>query len=65
MTIKYLYYNFNRIKFEPYVTGSSQPKLNKENLLNIVTSVHSYLKNNKKQLLLSALDDKIETQQPH
>lgn len=58
--IKYLYYNFNRIKFEPYVTGSSQPKLNKENLLNIVTSVHLLKEQQKIASVLSALDDKIE-----
>ncbi len=57
---KYLYYNFNRIKFEPYVTGSSQPKLNKENLLNIVTSVHLLKEQQKIASVLSALDDKIE-----
>ena len=57
---KYLYYNFNRIKFEPYVTGSSQPKLNKENLLNIVTSVHLLKEQQKIASALSALDDKIE-----
>ena len=58
--IKYLYYNFNRIKFEPYVTGSSQPKLNKENLLNIVTSVHLLKEQQKIASVLSALDHKIE-----
>ena len=58
---KYLYYNFNRIKFEPYVTGSSQPKLNKENLLNIKAYVHENL-NYQKSIakVLSNLDAKIE-----
>lgn len=58
---KYLYYNFNRIKFEPYVTGSSQPKLNKENLLNIKAYVHENL-NDQKCIakVLSDLDAKIE-----
>lgn len=57
---KYLYYNFNRIKFEPYVTGSAQPKLNKENLLNIKTYVHEYLDQQKIAKVLSDLDTKIE-----
>lgn len=57
---KYLYYNFNRIKFEPYITGSAQPKLNKENLLNIVTPVHNLPTQQKIAAVLSALDDKIE-----
>ena len=58
---KYLYYNFNRIKFETYVTGSSQPKLNKENLLNIKAYVHENL-NDQKSIakVLSDLDAKIE-----
>ena len=58
---KYLFYNFNRIKFEPYVTGSSQPKLNKENLLNIKAYVHENL-NDQKSIakVLSDLDAKIE-----
>lgn len=38
---KYLFYNFNRINFINYITWSAQPKLNKENLLNIKTFVHS------------------------
>lgn len=57
---KYLLYNFNRIKFEPYVTGSAQPKLNKENLLNIETYVHSKADQQKIASFLSTLDDKIE-----
>ena len=57
---KYLFYNFNRINFEAFVTGSAQPKLNKENLLNIVTYVHSKSDQKKIAAVLSALDDKIE-----
>jgi type I restriction enzyme S subunit len=57
---KYLFYNFNRIKFDSYVTGSAQPKLNKENLLNIKTCVHSKVDQQKITSVLSALDDKIE-----
>jgi type I restriction enzyme S subunit len=57
---KYLYYNFNRIKFEPYVTGSAQPKLNKENLLNIKTFVHDYVDQQKIAKVLSDLDAKID-----
>jgi type I restriction enzyme S subunit len=57
---KYLFYNFNRIKFEPYVTGSAQPKLNKENLLNIETHVHDLEDQLKIAKVLSDLDAKIE-----
>lgn len=57
---KYLFYNFNRIKFEPYVTGSAQPKLNKENLLNIKTHVHELKDQQKIAKVLSDLDGKIE-----
>lgn len=55
----YLYYNFNQIKFEPYITGSAQPKLNKENLLNIKTFVHSKEEQQKIAHTLSILDRKI------
>lgn len=57
----YLYYNFNRINFEPYVTGSAQPKLNKENLLNIEAFVHID-KNDQQKIasVLFTLDTKIE-----
>ena len=57
---KYLYYNFNRIYFSPYITGSAQPKLNKENLLNIITYVHEFPEQQKIASVLSALDSKIE-----
>ena len=57
---KYLFYNFNRIRLEPYITGSAQPKLNKENLLNIVTYVHDRKEQQKIASVLSALDSKIE-----
>ncbi|RYZ26847.1 MAG: restriction endonuclease subunit S, partial [Chitinophagaceae bacterium] len=57
---KYLFYNFNLIKFEPFVTGSAQPKLNKERLLGIETYVHEKITQQKIAAVLSALDDKIE-----
>jgi type I restriction enzyme S subunit len=57
---KYLYYNFNLINFEPYITGSAQPKLNKENLLNIETYVHDKKEQEKIVSVLSSLDSKIE-----
>ena len=36
----YLFYKLNSISFLPYITGSAQPKLNKENLLNIPLYIH-------------------------
>jgi len=56
----YLFYNFNRIRFELYVTGSAQPKLNKENLLNIETYVHSKTDQKRIASVLSAFDDRIK-----
>lgn len=60
---EYLYYNFNQIKFEAYITGSAQPKLNKENLLNIETFVHSKSEQQKITQVLSTLDRKIALNQ--
>lgn len=57
---KYLFYNFNRINFINYITWSAQPKLNKENLLNIKTFVHSKQEQQKIYSILSNLDSKIE-----
>ena len=57
---KYLFYNFNRINFINYIIWSAQPKLNKENLLNIKTFVHSKQEQQKIYSILSNLDSKIE-----
>lgn len=57
---KYLFYNFNRINFINYIIWSAQPKLNKENLLNIKTFVHSKQEQQKISSILSNLDSKIE-----
>lgn len=59
----YLYYNFNQINFEPHVTGSAQPKLNKENLLNIDVFIHSHEEQQKIAQILSNLDRKIALNQ--
>lgn len=57
----YLFYKLNSINFAPYITGSAQPKLNKENLLNIELFVHSKIEQKKIARTLSAIDDKILT----
>ncbi|MFT3843703.1 MAG: restriction endonuclease subunit S [Lacibacter sp.] len=57
---KYLFYNFSLLNFEPYITGSAQPKLNKENLLNITTFVHTKEDQDKIASILASLDKKIE-----
>ena len=41
MNQKYLYYWLNYTNLSGYITGSAQPKLNKENVLSIEISPHS------------------------
>ena len=58
---RYLYYKLNTINFSPFVTGSSQPKLNKENLFSIEFFIHENIKIQQKiAKILSDIDDKIE-----
>ena len=58
---RYLYYKLNTINFSPFVTGSSQPKLNKENLFSIEFFIHENIKTQRKiAKILSDIDDKIE-----
>ena len=58
---RYLYYKLNTINFSPFVTGSSQPKLNKENLFSIEFFIHENIKTQRKiAKTLSDIDDKIE-----
>lgn len=57
---KYLYYYLNLLDFKPFITGSAQPKLTKDNLNMIPLRIHK--KNEQKQItkVLSDLDTKIE-----
>ncbi len=55
----YLFYKLNSISFIPYITGSAQPKLNKENLLNIPVYVHEKAEQKNISKLLSKIDQKI------
>ena len=55
----YLFYKLNSISFLPYITGSAQPKLNKENLLNIPVYVHEKAEQKNISKLLSKIDQKI------
>ena len=58
---RYLYYKLNTINFSPFVTGSSQPKLNKENLFSIEFFIHENKETQQKiAKILSDIDDKIE-----
>ena len=57
----FLYYKLNSINFAPYITGSAQPKLNKENLLNIELYVPSKEYQDKIAKVLTLLDKKIQT----
>ena len=41
MLQKYLYYWLNNTNISGYITGSAQPKLNKENILNMEINPHS------------------------
>jgi type I restriction enzyme S subunit len=58
--LKYIYYLLNLINFRPYVTGSAQPKLTKENLSRIELRIHEPDTQQKIASVLSALDAKIE-----
>ena len=57
----FLYYKLNSISFAPYITGSAQPKLNKENLLNIEIYIPSRKYQDKIARVLTLLDHKIQT----
>ena len=57
----FLYYKLNSINFAPYITGSAQPKLNKENLLNIEIYIPSREHQGKIAKVLTLLDQKIQT----
>ena len=57
----FLYYKLNSINFAPYITGSAQPKLNKENLLNIELYIPSKEHQDKIAKVLTLLDQKIQT----
>ena len=56
----FLYYKLNSINFAPYITGSAQPKLNKENLLNIELYIPSKEHQDKIAKVLTLLDQKIQ-----
>ena len=56
----FLYYKLNSISFAPYITGSAQPKLNKENLLNIELYIPSREHQDKIAKVLTLLDQKIQ-----
>ncbi len=56
----FLYYKLNSINFAPYITGSAQPKLNKENLLNIELYIPSKEHQDKMAKVLTLLDQKIQ-----
>ena len=56
----FLYYKLNSINFAPYITGSAQPKLNKENLLNIELYIPSKEYQDKISKVLTLLDKKIQ-----
>lgn len=56
----FLYYKLNSINFAPYITGSAQPKLNKENLLNIELYIPSKEHQDKIAKVLTLFDQKIQ-----
>ena len=56
----FLYCELNSISFAPYITGSAQPKLNKENLLNIEIYIPSRKYQDKIARVLTLLDQKIQ-----
>lgn len=57
---KYLCYYLNLMNFKPFVTGSAQPKLTKDNLNSIPLKIHDVKEQSKIAKVLSDLDAKIE-----
>ncbi|WP_417857725.1 restriction endonuclease subunit S [Xanthomarina gelatinilytica] len=57
---KYLCYYLNLMNFKPFVTGSAQPKLTKDNLNSIPLKIHNKLEQKQIAKVLSDLDSKIE-----
>jgi len=57
---KYIYYYLNLIDFKPFITGSAQPKLTKDNLNSIPVKIHNPEDQQKIASVLSTLDAKIE-----
>ncbi len=57
---KYLYYYLNLVDFKPFVTGSAQPKLTKDNLNSIPLTIHFESEQIKIAKVLSDLDAKID-----
>lgn len=60
---RFLSYRIESLDISGYVTGSTQPKLNKESLLSIPVSVPSLPEQRAIAATLGALDDKIESNQ--
>ncbi len=56
---KYICYYLNLIDYKPFITGSAQPKLTKENLNNIPLIIHDKVEQQKIASVLSSLDTKI------
>ena len=57
---KYLCYYLNQLNFGPFVTGSAQPKLTKDNLGAIPLNIHLPVEQKQIAKVLSDLDAKIE-----
>lgn len=57
---KYLYYYLNLVDFKPYITGSAQPKLTKDNLNSIPLNIHFERAQDQIAKILSDLDAKID-----
>lgn len=56
---KYLCYYLNLMNFKPFVTGSAQPKLTKDNLNSIPLKIHNKIEQKQIAKVLSDLDAKI------
>ena len=57
---KYIYYYLNLLNFKPFVTGSAQPKLTKDNLSSIPLRIHAKADQIRIACFLHRLDQKIE-----
>ena len=57
---RYIYYYLNLINFKPFITGSAQPKLTKDNLNSIPLKIHDIKTQQRISTILFVMDSKIK-----
>lgn len=58
--LEYIYYALLKYDFQPYITGTTQPKLNQENMMKIKIKIPEIGIQNKISKILCGIDKKIE-----